>query len=79
MTTAANTPVTVQAAVIGPVTNGLVVVAVPAQPLMPVSVKPEFAVAAQVVLLPNVTGLGVQVKVPPPATTTLVVTGNDSA
>ena len=73
---AAKRAVTVQAAVTAPVVNALVVLGTPPQPLMPVSVKPALALAVQVVVAPNATVAGVQVSVPPPSTTTLVLTGN---
>ena len=67
--------VTVQGAVIAPVTNGLVVVVGPPHPLILVSVKPALAVAVQVDVLPKLTGFGAQFTVPPLAETASVVMG----
>lgn len=66
---------TVHAAAIAPVTNGLVVVVAPPQPLMLVNVKPVFAVAVHVVVLPKLTGFGAQLTTPPLAETATVATG----
>ena len=75
--TGVKTAETVHGAVIAPVTNGLWVVVTPPQPLMLVNVKPAFATAAQVVVLPNDTGLGKHVATPPFAEIATVVTGTE--
>lgn len=52
-----NSAVTTQAAVIGPVVYGLVVLGVPPQPEIDTMNAPAPGVTVQVVLLPSVTGL----------------------